>query len=193
MSKEPEIEFKNLLTAEEYNQLLSEYDVNSDELFVQTNYYFDTIDKQLERKHSALRIRIFAESAELTLKTPYKSYLMETTDYLIIEEAYSLLKKETIKTDGSVAAALKEMSISPKAVKLIGSLKTTRFEHKTKQGLIVLDKSEYFGKVDYELEYEAEDVDEGKVFFNQFMERHSIPKRLTKNKVARMKEASEVH
>lgn len=191
MSKEPEIEFKNLLTAEEYSQLMSEYNVKNKELFVQTNYYFDTIDRQLERKHSALRIRTFIENAELTLKTPYKSYLMETTDDLEIEEADLLLRKETIKTNGSVAAALKEMSISPRSLKLIGSLKTTRFEHKTKHGLLVLDKSEYFGKVDYELEYEAEDVTEGKAFFKQFIERHSIPERFTKNKVARMKEASE--
>lgn len=189
MSKTPEIEFKNLLTEKEYQTLLNLYQVKESDFFVQENIYYDTVDKTLENSHAALRIRLFADKAEQTLKTPFKTYLMETTDALQLEEARQLIKKEQIKKEGAVNETLSKMAISLSDLRIIGSLKTTRFEKELSHGLLVLDKSEYFGTVDYELEYEAQEELAGSHFFAHFLNQHHIPRRETKNKILRMKEA----
>lgn len=52
-----EIEFKNMLTKEEYELLLTHFQVGKEDLFEQENHYFDTSDFALKANHSALRIR----------------------------------------------------------------------------------------------------------------------------------------
>lgn len=42
MVKELEIEFRNLLTKEEYDTLIENFRVKEDDFFEQTNYYLDT-------------------------------------------------------------------------------------------------------------------------------------------------------
>lgn len=189
MSEELEIEFKNLLSKSEYNQLLSEFNAKKNDFFSQENHYFDTADSRLRKLNSGLRIRMLPQTAELTLKTPLGLHLLETTDQLTLEEAHAYLAADTIKKNGMVGGKLTEMSIIIEDLHVIGSLKTVRFETAVPEGLIVLDKSTYAGKLDYELEFEAQDHHEGLLFFNQFLEKYAIPRRVGKNKIARMKDA----
>lgn len=189
MSEELEIEFKNLLSESEYNQLLSESNSREKDFFSQENHYFDTADNRLRKLNSGLRIRLLPQTAELTLKTPLGLHLLETTDQLTLEEANAYLAADTIKKDGVVGRKLAEMSIIPEDLHVFGSLKTVRFETFVPEGLLVLDKSTYAGKIDYELEFEAQDHHEGLLFFNQFLEKYAIPRRAGKNKIARMKDA----
>lgn len=189
MAQQVEIEFKNSLTKTEYTNLLKDLNLSENDCYTQENHYYDTKDWKLKNRNSALRIRLFSTSAELTLKTPLGEDLLETTDSLLLKEAKQFLNSESIKTDGYVAAKLAELQIHPEDLYVIGSLITKRCEKKITQGLIVLDESSYGTKKDYELEFEATSREMGKVYFEDFLKKYSIKKRPTKNKVVRMMES----
>ena len=63
MSQQMEIEFKNLLTKEEYTRLLTYFNIGPEQIVHQENHYFDTPNYDLKNAASGLRIRI--------LPTPY--------------------------------------------------------------------------------------------------------------------------
>ena len=68
MSKNIELEYKTLLTQEQFQTIKSNYPFN--EPFKQVNHYFDTSDKKLSKRKSPLRIREVNNQLILTLKTP---------------------------------------------------------------------------------------------------------------------------
>lgn len=190
MSEEIEIEFKNLLTEKEYQALLHYFNATENDFFTQINSYFDTPNWKLKKLHAGLRIRLLPDFAELTLKTPFENHLLETTDSLALVEAEKLIAEGKIKTDGTVGTKLKSLNVSPNELCLLGTLKTTRFEKQTPEGLFVLDKSYYGNEVDYELEFEVHDYAIGMVGFTNFLEKQQIPIRPAKNKIARMIDAT---
>ena len=87
MTHQVEIEFKTLLTREEYQRVFAFYQLDRSAFHTQTNLYFDTLDHQLKQKKFGLRIRTTEDKAELTLKSPLKEGLLETTDILSLDEA----------------------------------------------------------------------------------------------------------
>ena len=186
MSEELEIEFKNKLSAKEYYNLLEYFEACEDDYFTQENHYFDTDLWRLKELHAGLRIRVLNDSAELTLKTPFKGHLLETTDYLSLTESKQLLLENKINSTGQVAKKLRELTIDPNDVHLIGSLITKRFEKKTPKGLFVLDKSFYGEQTDFELEFEVQEVKQGKIDFDAFLKKHHLKKIPSQNKIVRM-------
>ena len=90
MTHQVEIEFKTLLTREEYQRVFAFYQLDRSAFHTQTNLYFDTLDHQLKQKKFGLRIRTTEDKAELTLKSPLKEGLLETTDILSLDEAADL-------------------------------------------------------------------------------------------------------
>lgn len=189
MSEQLEIEFKNMLTASEYQKLLLYFQAKEKSFFFQENHYYDTIHEDLKHLRCGLRIRIMPNSAELTLKTPLGDHLLETTDPLSLKTAKELISKNSILQTGAVAKKLQSLKVDPDSVQLIGSLKTKRFEKETKDGLFVLDHSFYGEQTDFELEFETHDADSGEQIFNRFLEVHHLMKRPSKNKIVRMLEA----
>lgn len=85
---------------------------------------------ETKKLHSALRIRLFSDSAELTLKTPTGKDFLETTDNLSLKQGKLLLNTHTIKLDGHVAKQLTELKVNLKELFLFGSLVTKRYEKK---------------------------------------------------------------
>ena len=65
MQKSTEVEFKSLLTREEYERLMDQFKGNRTDL--QTNHYFDTSRFSLKALDASLRVRE-RDSFELTLK-----------------------------------------------------------------------------------------------------------------------------
>ena len=57
MSQSIEIEFKNLLSIEEFNRMITYFQLSDDDFFRQINHYFDTKDFALKNLGCALRIR----------------------------------------------------------------------------------------------------------------------------------------
>lgn len=184
MTQNLEIEFKNMLSEKEYKKLLDFFNVQNSAIFTQVNHYFDTPDFLLKENGAALRIREKAGEFELTLKQPFQEGLLETNQMLSSEAAKLAFSKSQLPV-GEIQERLKKMGIPFANLEYFGSLMTKRAEIKDSNGLFVLDYSSYLNTEDYELEYEVENFQTGQAVFNEFLEKHGIPKRETKNKVRR--------
>ncbi|MGG5369760.1 CYTH domain-containing protein [Enterococcus sp. AZ196] len=186
MSEEIEIEFKSMLTQNEYEGLLRYYDITSDQFVIQTNLYFDTADFQLKKQGMGLRIRRFADSAEATLKIPRAVGLLEVTDDLTLAEVDRALEKTRFAAEaGEILDRLKQLSISLLDLHLIGKLITKRAEFIIPEGKLALDESWYGEMHDFELELEVSDADFAEDEFNQLLKTFDLPYRKTQNKIAR--------
>jgi len=183
MSQEIEIEYKNLLTKQEFDYLLGHFPFpqNSQK---QTNFYFETENLSLKENGAALRIREKNGHYRLTLKEPHPDGLLETHDILTEAEATSWLRGNNI-TKEHTAKQLENMQINIHNLNYYGSLTTERRELKYKQILLVLDYSIYNGQADYELELEAPSEAIGSETFSELLTEHHIPKRTTPNKIKR--------
>ena len=186
MRQEVEIEFKNLLTQQEYEGLKARFFTENSVPVTQENYYFDTKDFSLKKASCALRIRIKEDDAEMTLKTPFEGHHTETTVDMSTEEARELSAEGSFSVPEAIVSVLKQedILISQDVIK-IGQLKTERLEVEKPHVIIVLDKSFYSDKVDYELEIEADSKSAGEAFFFRLLEENAIPRRNTPNKIAR--------
>ncbi len=174
MIKHLEIEYKTLISENEYNTLINKFDL-ADKTFEQTNYYFDTKNYKLMDKKTVLRIRK-KEQYKLTKKEKSENGNLESSLYLTDEEALTMLE------NGFDAKIINE----PYYVKVITSLKTTRAKTSFKGGTLFFDKSEYNGHIDYEIEYEVEDVKIGQSVWIEFLKDNNI---IQKNPVSKSKRA----
>lgn len=184
MSETIEIEFKNLLTKEEYENLLNSFNVGEKQIVSQSNHYFDTPDFALRILGSALRIREKNNSLEMTLKQPASVGLLETTQPLTADEFEIAIQHGTLPK-GLVQERVEQKNISFSSIEYFGTLTTRRAEFSYEKGLLVLDHSFYLNTEDYEVEYEVEDFQRGQIVFQELLKQYDIPLRKTKNKIAR--------
>lgn len=183
MAQEIEIEFKNILTREEFIKIKSFLPFPSEGI-IQTNYYFETPNFSLKKYRAALRIREKNGKYQLTLKEPHHVGLLETHDKLTEKEALAWLNGEPAgKTN--IEKQLGKMNLSAEQLVYHGKLMTSRWEYHDRHLTYVLDKSDYHGQSDYELEIEAPSYDEGWQAFKNLLQRLSIPERNTPNKIER--------
>lgn len=188
MSQEIEIEFKNLLTLEEFTRLKKRLQINDNDFFRQENHYFDTENFHLRNLGCALRIREKTDKDELTLKEPAKEGLLETTQLLSRRDKEIMFSQGQLP-EGSVKEQLKMLNIPLDEIKYFGSLTTERAESNYKGGIVVLDYSTYLNQHDYELEYEVKDINIGHLVFTDLLKDELIPIRKTANKIHRFYEA----
>lgn len=183
MSQEIEIEYKNLLTKEEFDYLLTSLPF-TEASETQVNYYFETQDLKLSKKSSALRIRLKHNNYQLTLKEPHDLGILETHDTLSEKEAIAWLEGDIIEKEHTLKQ-LTELGVASKDLIYYGSLTTVRYETSFNGVLLVLDYSTYNGQSDYEFELEAPNRSLGLQNFNTILARHQIQKRHTPNKIER--------
>lgn len=189
MAKELEIEYKNLLTKLEYQNLLEITNLTKENIHEQTNIYFDTKNGILKEKRQGLRIRLLPQKIEFTLKVPQKnSYTyLEITDVLNAFDLDKSLEEQIDLSKSEVLNYLANENILVTDLKEIGSLTTKRAEKKLDQNtLLVLDENHYYGVTDYELEMEVLDSAIGQKTFENFLAENNIPVRPAKKKIARM-------
>lgn len=170
---ETEIEFKNLITSNQFKQIRDSLFIDITP-FYQTNFYIDTEDLQIRKNILMLRIRELEDRFVLTLKVPNEAHVI-TEYHQILDE--SVLEKTNIDESdlgADIINVLKERNIDTNALKIQGQLETIRYERTYKNGLLVLDESQYFGETDYELEFEAKNVSDGKVVFNEILDHYDI-------------------
>ncbi len=184
MNQEIEIEFKNLLTKEEYERITERYFPDQHPIANQVNHYFDTKTFSLKNLHSALRIREKQGKRVLTLKQPLKEGILETHQALSENEAETIIQHGILPA-GQVADLLFDMGIQPQSLHYFGSLETNRMELEIEGGLLVLDHSLYLGHEDFELEFEAIHYENGKKQFEDLLKSLNIPSRSTDNKIKR--------
>ncbi|UDI78705.1 CYTH domain-containing protein [Staphylococcus taiwanensis] len=183
MATNNEIEFKQLLDASTYTKVKSTFFENA-EPFTQTNYYIDTPDFKLRDHHSALRIRVKNDTYELTLKVPAKVGLMEYNHMVnIVPEINALIPMSILPTD--IKNIMSDYDVSEHELKILGALTTERLETNYQDELLVLDKSTYFDKMDYELEFEVNAYESGLQKFNSLLQQFDLQHEVPKNKVQR--------
>ena len=184
MSTNLEIEFKNMLSESEYEQLLNHFSISEEQIWTQKNVYFDTKAFDLKRQKAALRVRIKNNTYELTLKTQAEVGLLETNQ-MITKTDYTTLKHDHRLINGPVYEALMDLGININDLRVITDLTTKRAEVDYQDGLLVLDKSFYGELIDFELEYEVKDYNKGLNIFNELLAKHNIPTRPAQNKIKR--------
>jgi uncharacterized protein YjbK len=165
MQQHLEIEFKTLITKQEYLNLIKEFKLEND-IFSQTNYYFDTENSDLMNKKTVLRIRK-KKQYKLTKKEKDINGNKESSIYLKDTEALDMIN------NGFDAHIINE----PYYVKNVCALTTLRAKTKYKDGIIFFDHSIYNNIEDYEIEYEAENYEKGKKIFEEFLKEHKITKK----------------
>ncbi|WP_235068905.1 CYTH domain-containing protein [Turicibacter sp. TJ11] len=184
MSTNLEIEFKNMLDESEYKKLIEHFAIEENQIWTQKNVYFDTKTFDLNKNQAALRVRIKNNTYELTLKTKADVGVIETNQ-LITKSDYANLKHDHLLVKGLVYDKLLELGIDVNKLRVITDLTTKRAEVSYEDGLLVLDKSFYGEVIDFELEYEVKDYNEGLKIFNELLNQHHIPKRPAENKIKR--------
>ncbi|RQM85543.1 adenylate cyclase [Staphylococcus xylosus] len=183
MATNNEIEFKQLLTENQYNVIHKTY-FNEIEPFKQTNFYIDTPDFDLKDHKSALRIRVRDDYLEMTLKIPAEVGLTEYNfETHIVPELNKPIPEQSLPSE--ILEQLTKMDIDLTELIILGSLKTERLEKEINGNLLVLDKSTYLDFEDFELEYEVEDYDEGLIQFKSILEKFDMKHEIPANKVQR--------
>lgn len=177
-----EIEFKTLLTKEEYDSLKDFFKEQSP--IRQTNHYIDTPDQAIRNHQMALRIRTLADRAELTLKVPQKAGHFEYNQALTFDQVEDFLSKKKLP-QGEIASFLTDLGIPLVALDVWGSLETERREKRIPKGLLAFDRSRYNSIEDYELEMEV-DVASDETYFHEFLKEKQIEYKPAKSKVARL-------
>lgn len=186
MNLQIEKEFKNLLTKEEYEQLLLDFQLEESEAIHQTNTYYDTKDKLLQSLNMGLRVRVYESYGEQTLKVPIQeNEQLEVTDSLTLDEANQLINEGKIKFESHIASKLLEENVPVESLEPVGQLSTVRHSFPGEGGVYFLDKSYYQDQKDYELEFETDDLEKGLLLFEKFLEKHHIKKRKTTQKIER--------
>ncbi|MCO7174526.1 CYTH domain-containing protein [Sporolactobacillus kofuensis] len=188
MAQELEIEFKNMLTAEEFTMLCKSFGLEPSSFFKQVNYYFDTPTSALKNKRTVLRIRDDGRQHDFTLKQPHDDVILETHQQLNDEESRSMVHLGIVPS-GEIEQAITKMGVDPDQLVLIGELTTKRTQFPFESGELFLDHSYYLDHHDYELEYEAESQATGVEIFQKLLQDYSIPRRPSMSKMMRLYQA----
>ncbi|GAA0432818.1 CYTH domain-containing protein [Lentibacillus halophilus] len=183
MTQEIEIEYKNMLTADEFDQLLNTLPFPK-EGQTQTNHYFETANFSLKEQGCALRIREKNGDYTMTLKEPHTTGLLETHDHLTKQQADSWLSGNPTNADG-ILKQIADKGIAAADLLYYGSLTTYRRELVYGDVLLVLDVNTYLQTTDYELELEAESEQAGLNTMQQLLDDYQIEQRNTPNKIRR--------
>lgn len=174
MNHNHELEFKTIISKEYYEQLLSNYRL-IDNIFLQTNHYFDTADLYLSSRSIVLRIRQKGDRFfKLTIKSQQEGNAYESHILLSPEQA-----KKMIQAGFNTQDFFPDMDVH---VSYIASIDNFRASMPYQQGVMFVDRCEYCGTVDYELEFEVNDFEEGHQQFLLFLDQHNIPKVPTRRK-----------
>lgn len=189
MNQQYEIEFKNVLTKEQYEQLLKEFNIKPHQIVRQINHYLDTEEDHLKKLSSALRVREENGTIVCTLKEQTSEHIhLETTDQLTEQQRDEILSGQNFAAP-SVKERLIQMQVPIEDLRPFGTLTTDRAEIPYKGGVLVFDHSFYLHCDDYEVEYETKDSKLGKEVFLSFLQERNINIQTADKKIARFMKA----
>ncbi|WP_025725460.1 CYTH domain-containing protein [Acholeplasma granularum] len=171
-----EIEFKTRISKDKYEELISAFSLEEN-VFKQTNFYFDTNELDLNKKSMVLRIRQKKETFKLTLKSQSETGAFEYHVLITPEQAKSM-KKNGFHTRDFFEQIDYHVFFQT-------SLDNFRASTPYMGGVLFLDYNEYCGRKDYELEFEADHFELGLETFNKMLEKFQITFEQTKRKSER--------
>ncbi len=165
-----EIEFKALLTKDIYNKIKTDYMNYSHQHYQQTNYYLS--HPVLEKLLFMLRIRAFDDHYELTLKQRLDIGNKESNLQIDATTMNKILNQQPVENE--IFDILKQYQINSIDLESKMSLTTYRYDFKLPEGTLSLDKNEYNGITDYEIEYEVTNYQDGMQRFLGIASEYSI-------------------
>lgn len=168
-----EIEFKTAVEEKKYLELINLFELE-DNIFKQTNYYFDSNDMDLTNKKIVLRVRQKGNRYKITLKKQSDVGAFENHVFISEDEA-----KNVIENGFNSTKYYEEINYD---VTFLASLDNYRVSIPYLDGTLFFDRCDYHNIVDYEVEYEHYDVVEGEKIFKEFLEEHNIDYVKTKRK-----------
>lgn len=154
-----EYEARVMLTEQEYLDIVSHYmKLYPNHHFLQNNnYYLDTKDLSLRKRHITFRIRTINNAkAKLTLKIKGNNGDEEINDDITFKEMDTILKSKVFP-NGNVKSILLTFSTPLSSYENILVLYNRRLEIDFDNHLLVIDKNEYNDIIDYNLEVESKD------------------------------------
>lgn len=184
MAKELEVTFRTLLSKNEYSRLSKEFEDKPANL--QTNYYFDTTRFTLKAAEVVLRVRK-REEYELTLRRK-KGYNRVELTSIITEEEFNKFVETGEIPSLEIQAELGELVKGQKIVNYM-SLSTYRIFFPHKHGVLAIDKCDYLGETDYELEFQATNREIGKKDFIETVKELGIIYKKGETKIKRAYDA----
>lgn len=132
-----ECEKKLLLSEEAYNALMEQFSSAQKPIVTQVNYYFDTDDFAMNRRNTTCRIRLRDGQYKATMKR------------------HAAGTDQSTEAEMEIYAGLDHNAFTDMGLKLWGALTTHRCVLLKNPHLeVVLDRNEYLGHTDYELEIE---------------------------------------
>ena len=132
-----ECEKKLLLSEEAYNALMERFSSAQKQIITQVNYYFDTDDFAMNRQNTTCRIRLRDGQYKATMKR------------------HAAGTDQSTEAEMEIYAGLDHNAFTDMGLKLWGALTTHRCVLLKNPHLeVVLDRNEYLGYTDYELEIE---------------------------------------
>lgn len=186
MSKELEIEFKTLLTKDEYVKLCERFKDCKRNL--QINYYFDTSRFTLKASEIGLRVRMIDKDKYIVTLKKKKGYALQEINETINKETFDEFLKNGIVPVEEIKVEIDEI-IKGQLLTNYMSLSTYRISLPYKKGHLAIDKCKYVNTVDYELEYEATTYEGGKREFVELVREFGIVYKKSQPKIKRAYDA----
>lgn len=149
-----ENEFKIMLTKAQYEAVHALYSWDSEA--EQVNWYYESADGELSRRHITCRVRAVGGKRYLQVKLPAHENSNGAVSRVELEQELAERDGVPQSISGEELERISGAADLPDAA-LMGSLATFRSVLHFEGGEIDLDRSSYFGKTDYELEIEYTD------------------------------------
>lgn len=187
MSKEIEIEYKAMLTKEQFNNVLAHFPFPKQPI-QQTNHYFETTNFALKAANAALRIREINNQYVITLKQKMTNHVLETHDTIDTTIFHDWINgRITFATE--TGKSLAAIGIQPLDLQYVGALTTRRYTFTKDAVTYCLDESEYANITDYELEIEESSFGRAKDIFHEIINQFAIDNVESVTKIARFSQA----
>ena len=170
MEENLEIEYKLLLSREQFDNLTHYYD-HMAHVYTQTNTYFTS--QALQEKRIALRIREKEKAYEMTVKTKAEGTGRKEYNLALTKEDAQFFLNGGMK-ENEITSMLKAMDIDLSEIKILCRLKTIRHDIQLEDGMLSLDANYYHGQEDYEMEFELCDLEAGKKTFTLLLKKHKL-------------------
>ena len=160
MQKKQTSDFKSLITKEDYERLIKQFKGKGKTDF-QTNHYFDTARFSLKALDTSLRVRERDDDdISLTYKRK-KGYNMDVRTVQIDKDKFHEIRANGAVNIPEIDEELAKLIKDQKLINFL-SLSTLRLALPYYSGTLAIDKSEYLGATDYEIEYSTESYHQGK-------------------------------
>ena len=172
MSNAIEIEAKVLVSQDDYRKLLKLFPDHP--RYIQTNYYIDSEERILAKSGIALRIREKNGQFDMTLKTPLSQGLLEKNAPLSVNEFCAFRDfNEFPKCD--IKRFLTMLDFEVADLKILTSLTTERVDVDYEGGLLSFDRNSYSGKIDYEVEFEYNNMEGAEAILGELLNKNGVP------------------